>query len=93
MSDTDPRAARPRLPRTAPSAHPLMSVGEAAQTLGFSHMTIRRAIDSRQFPALKMGSKALVPRAFVERLLAEASAGNTVIVEEAAGSWVAEGVA
>src|SRR4051794_38961293 len=67
--------------------HPLITVHAAARALGYSDMTIRRKIEARQFPAVKMGSKALVPRAFVKQLIADALAGRTVIVEEYAAAW------
>ena len=44
-------------------------------------MTIRRKIEARQFPAVKMGCKALVPRAFVKQLIADALTGKTVVVD------------
>jgi excisionase family DNA binding protein len=76
------------VPRSVPEAvHPLMTIRAAALALGCSDMTIRRRIEARQFPAVKIGSKALVPRAFVERLLADALAGRTVVVEEYAAAW------
>lgn len=68
-------------------AHPLMTIHAAAQVLGFSDMTIRRRVEARRFPAVKIGSKALVPRAFVEQLVADALAGRTVVVEEYAAAW------
>lgn len=75
-------------PRPIPDEiHPLMSIHAAAQALGYSDMTIRRRVEARQFPAVKIGSKALVPRAFVEKLLADALAGRTVVVEEYAAAW------
>jgi excisionase family DNA binding protein len=64
-----------------------MTIRAAALALGCSDMTIRRRIEARQFPAVKIGSKALVPRAFVERLLSDALAGRTVVVEEYATAW------
>ena len=67
--------------------HPLMTIHAAAQALGYSDMTIRRKIEARQFPAVKMGCKALVPRAFVEQLIADALTGKTVIVEEYTAAW------
>jgi excisionase family DNA binding protein len=77
-------------PRAGASAsHPLMTVREAAQMLGFSDMTIRRRIEARQFPAVKIGTKALIPRAFVEQLLEAAAAGQTVVAEEFAAAWSA----
>src|SRR5919205_4516184 len=67
--------------------HPLITIHQAAQALGFSDMTIRRKIEARQFPAVKMGCKALVPRAFVEQLIADALTGKTVVVEEYTAAW------
>jgi excisionase family DNA binding protein len=83
----------PSLPRTLPSAaspHRLISVGEAARLLACSSMTIRRRIDQRCFPAVRIGSKVSVPRAFVESVLAKAEAGETVVIEEAAAAWLSE---
>lgn len=75
-------------PRPDPNeAHPLMTIHAAAQVLGCSDMTIRRRVEARRFPAVKIGSKALVPRAFVEQLVADALAGRTVVVEEYAAAW------
>jgi excisionase family DNA binding protein len=71
-------------------AHPLMTIHAAALALGCSDMTIRRKVEARAFPAVKIGSKALVPRAFVQRLIADAVAGRTVVVEEYAAEWAAE---
>lgn len=75
--------------RTPPD-HPLITVSETARMLGYSDMTIRRRIDARQFPAVKIGTKAMVPREFVERLLAAAASGRTVVVEEIAAQRAAE---
>ncbi|SDG28360.1 excisionase family DNA-binding protein [Pseudonocardia oroxyli] len=76
-----------------PTAHPLMTIHAAALALGCSDMTIRRKVEARAFPAVKIGSKALVPRAFVERLIADALAGRTVVAEEYAAAWAAEATA
>lgn len=70
--------------------HPLMTIHAAALALGYSEMTIRRRVAARQFPAVKIGSKALVPRAFVARILADALSGRTVVVEEYAVAWTNE---
>lgn len=67
-----------------------MTIHAAALALGYSDMTIRRKVEARQFPAVKIGSKALVPRAFVQRLIADALAGRTVVVEEYAAAWSQE---
>lgn len=84
-------ALRARLPRKEhPTDHPLLLVRQAADMLGCSEMTIRRRIYARQFPAVKIGRKAMVPRAFVEQLLAAADAGETVVLEEFAAAWAAD---
>lgn len=80
-------AAVPLPRRTPDDQHPLMTIQAAARALGYSDMTIRRRIEARQFPAVKIGNKALVPRAFVEQLLADAMAGRTVVAEEYAARW------
>jgi excisionase family DNA binding protein len=76
-----------RVPRSM--EHPLMSVSDAARALGFSGMTVRRRIKARRFPAVTMGTKAMVPRAFVTAVLKEAHSGRTVVVEEFAEEWMA----
>lgn len=73
--------------RSSDESHPLMTIHAAALSLGYSDMTIRRRVDARQFPAVKIGSKALIPRSFVEQILADALAGRTVVVEEYAAKW------
>jgi len=84
-------ALRARLPRREhPIDHPLLLVRQAADMLGCSEMTIRRRIYARQFPAVRIGRKAMVPRAFVEQLLAAADAGETVVLEEFASAWAAD---
>jgi excisionase family DNA binding protein len=89
---TPAQPVRVRLPRIAhPEKHPLMTVQQAAELLGCSDMTIRRRIAARQFPAVKNGRKSMIPRSFVERLVAEAEAGQTVVVEEAVEEWRAQG--
>lgn len=82
---TSTRIPQPR--RSPDDAHPLMTIRAAALALGCSDMTIRRRVEARQFPAVKIGSKALVSRSFVEQLLADALAGRTVVVEEYASEW------
>jgi excisionase family DNA binding protein len=74
-------------PIQLPEDHPLVSVRVAAEMIGVCEMTIRRRIRKRQFPALRTGRKSMIPRSFIERLLAQAEAGQTVIVDEEAGCW------
>lgn len=88
MHESESRITRQRRTGTMPD-HPLMTVSQAAAMLGCSSMTIRRRIDARQFPAVKIGCKALVPRAFIEALVDAAGAGQTVVVEEFVRTWSA----
>ncbi|MBI4936319.1 excisionase family DNA-binding protein [Kineosporia sp. A_224] len=84
-------ALRAPLPRKEhPSDHPLLTVRTAAEMLGCSDMTIRRRVYARQFPAVRIGRKTLVPREFVEGLLAAADAGETVVLEEFAAAWTTQ---
>ena len=89
MDETSP-AGTPPARTSRGDEHPLITVHAAAIALGYSDMTIRRKVEARQFPAVKIGSKALVPRAFVDRLIADVLAGRTVVVEEYAAVWAAE---
>ncbi len=78
-----PRTFAELAPETGSGAvHPLISIPAAARMLGFSEMTIRRAVKTKRFPAVQIGTKALVPRAFVEQLLNAAATGQTVVVED-----------
>ncbi|NLT56625.1 MAG: helix-turn-helix domain-containing protein [Actinomycetales bacterium] len=81
MTDVTCEPAEPACP-ASPTDHELITVAETARILGFSHMTIRRRIASRQFPAVRIGRKSMIPRAFVMELLAAARSGRTVVVEE-----------
>ena len=88
--DRKSRAGTPLARTTRSGEHPLMTIRAAALALGYSDMTIRRKVEARQFPAVKIGCKALVPRAFVEQLIADAVAGRTVVLEEYAAAWLQE---
>lgn len=75
----------------------LLPVSEVAGLLGVSKMTVYRRIRSGSWPSGRSGRKHLIPRGFVEGLIAEIEAGRQVIAEGyAAESWPAkptEGVA
>ena len=45
------------------------SVGEAAQLLGVSAMTLYRAIAEGEFPAVRIRKRLIVPAGFVDELL------------------------
>lgn len=72
-----------------PLTQRFVSVDRAAELLECSGVTIRKRIRERRFPALKVGSKALIPLAFIEAVLADALAGKTVFLDEYANSWTA----
>jgi excisionase family DNA binding protein len=74
-------------------AHPLITVREAAALLRLSAMTIRRKVDAGQIPAIKCGSACRIPRAFIEGILRDALAGQTVVVEDYAPAADAGGAA
>ncbi len=85
-----PKSPSGRQERGARSLRPnqqFISVSHAAELLGCSGLTIRRRIRERRFPALKIGSKALIPLSFVEKVLADALAGKTVVIDEYVDSW------
>lgn len=46
-----------------------LPIPEVAAMLGVSPITVRRAVDSGEFPHVPVRSKKLVPRTFVETLL------------------------
>jgi excisionase family DNA binding protein len=73
--------------RAAVSEHPLATVEETARLLRVSEMTVRRAIRSGRLPAVIFGRSYRVPRAFVAGLLADAAAGQTVVVTDRGASW------
>lgn len=50
-----------------------MTVTEAAELLGLSRNAAYAAIERREIPALRFGRRLVVPRAAIERLLAEAT--------------------
>jgi hypothetical protein len=69
---------------------PLIGVREAARKLGFSEMSIRRRIEVEDFPAVRMGSRTMVPRAFVDWILGQVAVGRTIVVDrQAINEWSA----
>jgi excisionase family DNA binding protein len=50
-----------------------LTVPEAARLLGISRMTAYAAVREGALPSLRIGRRVLVPRAALDRLLAEAS--------------------
>lgn len=77
------------LPSGTAEESPFLTVQQTADQLGYSHMTIRRRIDAGELPAIKIGSKAVVPRVFVDALVAAVMSGRTVDVDVFTAEWSA----
>lgn len=76
---TQPRPQQPPQPTPA-----TMSVAEAAIRLGVSKMTLYRLINKGQFPAVRLGSRLVVPVVAVREMLHKAVSLGTVVDSE---SW------
>jgi excisionase family DNA binding protein len=50
-----------------------LTVTQAAELLGLSRNAAYQAIERKELPALRFGRRLVVPRAAIERLLAEAT--------------------
>jgi excisionase family DNA binding protein len=74
---------------------PLLDLEETAELLGVSRMTVARMADEGQLPSVvirrgRVQKTRRIPRAFVDRMVADASAGAQVDLEEYAAVWLAE---
>ncbi|MEV0826391.1 helix-turn-helix domain-containing protein [Nonomuraea rubra] len=67
---SDQSAKNGRSEGTKQDRRQALPIPEVAEMLGVSPMTVRRAVDSGEFPHVSVRSKRLVPKAFVEALLA-----------------------
>ena len=77
--------------RREPSESPrFLSVASAARALGTSPMTLYRAIQAGEFPAVRIRGRLIVPAKVLDKLADEAMAANAVVD---AAEWVAEGAA
>ena len=84
----------------APSADPavdkpLLDLEETAGLLGVSRMTVARMADEGRLPSVvirrgRVQKIRRIPRAFVDRIVADARAGAEVELEEYAAVWHAE---
>ena len=84
----------------APSADPtvdkpLLDLEETARLLGVSRMTVARMADEGQLPSVvirrgRVQKIRRIPRAFVDRIVADACAGAEVDLEEYTAAWLAE---
>jgi len=50
----------------------MLSVGEAAELLAVSHMSIRRLAERGELASVKVGTRTLIPRTEADRLVSEA---------------------
>jgi excisionase family DNA binding protein len=74
---------------------PLLDLEETAELLGVSRMTVARMADEGRLPSVivrrgRVQKTRRIPRAFVDRMVADACAGAQVDIEEYAAAWLAE---
>ncbi len=84
----------------APSADPaidkpLLDLEETAGLLGVSRMTVARMADEGRLPSVvirrgRVQKIRRIPRAFVDRIVADACAGAEVDLEDYTATWLAE---
>ena len=92
LATSDAQLARSTDPA---SDKPLLDVEETAELLGVSRMTIARMADEGRLPSVVVRRGPVqkirrIPRAFVDRMVADACAGAQVDMEEYAVAWIAE---
>ena len=73
---------------------PLLDLEETAELLGVSRMTVARMADEGRLPSVivrrgRVQKTRRIPRAFVDQMIADASAGAQVDMEESAVAWLA----
>lgn len=71
-------SARPTVapPAEAPRFY---SVGQVARMLGMSSMTVYRAISAREFPAVRVRGRLIVPAKAVDAMVEAAVTDQTVV--------------
>jgi excisionase family DNA binding protein len=74
---------------------PLLDLEETAGLLGVSRMTVARMADEGRLPSVvirrgRVQKIRRIPRAFVDRIVADACAGAEVDLEEYTAAWLAE---
>ena len=72
---------------------PLLDLDETAELLGVSRMTVARMADEGRLPSVvvrrgRVQKIRRIPRAFVDRMVADAAAGAQVDLEEYAANWL-----
>jgi len=74
---------------------PLLDLEETAGLLGVSRMTVARMADEGRLPSVvirrgRVQKIRRIPRAFVDRIVADACGGAEVDLEEYTAAWLAE---
>lgn len=74
---------------------PLLDLEETAGLLGVSRMTVARMADEGRLPSViirrgRVQKIRRIPRAFVDRIVADACAGAEVDLEQYTATWLAE---
>jgi excisionase family DNA binding protein len=77
------------------NSRPLLDLEETAELLGVSRLTVARMADEGRLPSVvvrrgRVQKTRRIPRAFVDRLVADACAGAQVDMEEYAAAWLTE---
>lgn len=73
--------------RKAAGSAELATVRQAAELLGVSQMTIRRAIYDGEIPVIKFRGRYHIPRRFLTGLLDDANSGQQVEVADRCAAW------
>ena len=73
---------------------PLLDLEETAELLGVSRMTVARMADEGRLPSVvvrrgRVQKIRRIPRAFVDRMVADAAGGAQVDLEEYTAAWLA----
>ena len=73
---------------------PLLDLEQTAELLGVSRMTVARMADEGRLPSVvirrgRVQKTRRIPRAFVDQMIADASAGAQVDMEEYTAAWLA----
>jgi excisionase family DNA binding protein len=81
-------------PQAAP-AKPLLDLAETADLLGVSRMTVARMADEGRLPSVvirrgRVQKTRRIPRAFIDRVLADVCASGEVDMEKYTAAWLAE---
>ncbi len=81
--------SRPKLRYAGPDRPRVFySVAEVADLFGMSDMTLYRAINEGQFPAVRVRGRLFVPAKAIESMV-ESAVGTGAVVDAAA--WIASG--